>query len=231
MTQNRAELEPQRLRRRQYFIEGIAPSPAQVALAELSHDEDIRWFSDQAALVANNITVLRRATQELVTTRELTTTDIVSLHTALLPNEQQHRGLRTVQKWIGGSNWHPLDADFVPPPHNEVPTPRRPPGIPQWRCTWTIDPGRSRPRAVRDNSPFHGWKRSSGTRSHPYDHGGVVDPEQRLRPGLSAYRYVGDALSDEAVGGLATWLTVFIDAAAIAVDQANRLSADIVELQ
>lgn len=103
------------------MIEGIAPSPAQVALAELSHDEDIRGFSDQAALVANNITVLHRATQELVTTRELTTTDIVSLHTALLPNEQQHRGLRTVQNWIGGSNWHPLDADFVPPSHNEVP--------------------------------------------------------------------------------------------------------------
>src|SRR3954454_2745891 len=41
-------------------IEGIA-SPQQVALAELAQDEDVRGFGDQARLVANNITVLRRA--------------------------------------------------------------------------------------------------------------------------------------------------------------------------
>ncbi len=37
-----------------------------------------------------------------------------SLHRALLPNEDA--GLRDVQNWIAGSDWHPLDAEFVPPP-------------------------------------------------------------------------------------------------------------------
>src|SRR5687767_6354057 len=101
------------------LIEGISPSPQQVALAELAQDEDVRGFSEQAKLVANNITVLRRASRELVDARRISVDDIVDLHSALLPNEQ-HQGLRTVQNWIGGSNWHPLDADFVPPSSRHV---------------------------------------------------------------------------------------------------------------
>ena len=82
-------------------------------------EEQVRGFSEHARLVANNITVLRRATQDLVDTHEVSVDDIVALHAALLPDERHH-GLREVQNWIGGSNWHPLDADFVPPPWDQV---------------------------------------------------------------------------------------------------------------
>ncbi len=37
------------------LIEGIAPSPQQVALAELSQDESVRGFSGQACLVPKNL--------------------------------------------------------------------------------------------------------------------------------------------------------------------------------
>lgn len=101
------------------LIEGIAPSPQQVALAELSQDEPVRGFSDQARLVANNITILRTAARELVAADEVTVEDVEALHRVLLP-EERHHGLREVQNWIGGSNWHPLDAQFVPPPVEHV---------------------------------------------------------------------------------------------------------------
>ncbi len=44
----------------------------------------------------------------------------MDLHRALLPDDR-HPGMREVQNWIGGDDWHPLDADFVPPPPDRVP--------------------------------------------------------------------------------------------------------------
>ncbi len=228
------------------MIEGIAPSPAQVAIAELSHNEDVRGFSDQAALVANNITVLHRATQEMVSARELSTADIVSLHAALLPNEQQHRGFRTVQNWIGGSNWHPLDADFVPPPHDEVL--RLMTDLAVYLNGATHGPLIQAGLAHAQFETIHPFTDGNGRVGRALIHtvmsrGGLAS--DAILPismvlstlsndyvrGLSAYRYIGDALSDEAVDGIATWLTVFIDAAAIAVNQALGLASDIASLQ
>jgi len=72
-------------------IEGLQVSPQQVGLAELADEED------------------------------LTADNMVLLQGLLLADEPQLRGLRDVQNWIGGSNHQPLDADFVPPPPDEVP--------------------------------------------------------------------------------------------------------------
>lgn len=227
------------------MIEGITPSPAQVAIAELAQQEDIRGFSTQAALVANNITVLRRATQELVDTAAVTTDDIVSLHRLLLADEKHH-GIRTVQNWIGGSNWHPLDADFVPPPPDEV------------------------PRLMEDlttylNGALHGPLLQAGIvhaqfeTIHPFTDGngrvgralihtvlsrGGLSPNAILPislvlstlssayvRGLGDYRYIGDASSETATAGTARWLDIFIDATTIAIDQAQRVAADIAALQ
>lgn len=103
------------------MIEGVAPSSRQVAIAELAATgaEPIRRGSDQAQLVAANITVIRRATAELAQDRALTPDDVLGLHRALVPPE--HHGIRAVQNWIGGSRWHPLDAEFVPPTPGRVP--------------------------------------------------------------------------------------------------------------
>lgn len=102
-------------------IEGIAPSAQQVALAELGQSESVRGVSEQARLVANNMTVVREATTALVEAEELSVENIVDLHRALLPEEPRHHGLRTVQNWIGHSDWSPVDALFVPPAPERVP--------------------------------------------------------------------------------------------------------------
>lgn len=102
-------------------IEGIAPSAQQVALAELGQSESVRGVSEQATLVANNMTIVRAATTELVEAEMLTTDHIVELHRALLREEPRHHGLRTVQNWIGSSSWSPIGATFVPPAPERVP--------------------------------------------------------------------------------------------------------------
>lgn len=102
-------------------IEGIAPSAQQVALAELGQSETVRGVSEQAKHVAHNMTIVRGATTELVETETLTMDHIVELHRSLLPDEPRHHGLRTVQNWIGSSNWTPIGATFVPPAPERVP--------------------------------------------------------------------------------------------------------------
>lgn len=66
------------------------------------------------------MTIVRDATTRLDTADLVSVEDIVTLHQALLPDEPHHHGLRTRQNWIGGSDWHPLEADFVPPPPDLV---------------------------------------------------------------------------------------------------------------
>ena len=80
----------------------------------------VRGFTANARLVANNIAALRRSAVDLAAAPEVTVEGVVDLHRALLPDDR-HPGLREVQNWIGGDDWHPLDADFVPPPPDQVP--------------------------------------------------------------------------------------------------------------
>ena len=73
-------------------IEGIAPSPQQVALAELAQEEPFGGVADQARLVANNITVLRSAASSLAEAEAeaVTVADVEALQRALLPEERHH---------------------------------------------------------------------------------------------------------------------------------------------
>lgn len=97
-------------------IEGLQVGPQNVALVEFARDEGLTdtSFTRNAQLVANNVVALRDATATAVR-QPLSLHVVDDLHRALLPDHQPP-GLRTVQNWLGGSSWHPLDAEFVPPP-------------------------------------------------------------------------------------------------------------------
>lgn len=225
-------------------IEGVAPSPQQVALAELAITEDVRGVSAQAQLVANNIVVLRRASHELVTAARITSDDIVTLHDALLPDERYH-GLRNVQNWIGGSDWNPIGAEFVPPPPSLV-------------------------RGLVDdlvgylNGASHGPLLQAGLvhaqfeTIHPFTDGngrvgralvhtvlargglarGSVLPvslilatfRDRYVEMLGRYRYVGEPSAADATAGMADWLGFFVDASEMAVEQARRIAGEVAAL-
>lgn len=102
------------------YIEGIAPTPRNVALAELALDEDIRGLSETARDVARNMTIVRDASDVLARKESVTLDDIEALQTSLVPAPPDLRGLRSTQNWIGGSSHHPLEAAHVPPPPGEV---------------------------------------------------------------------------------------------------------------
>ncbi|MFI6741289.1 Fic family protein [Nonomuraea sp. NPDC050451] len=227
-------------------IEGLQTSPQQVALAELAaHETGVsRGFTATAALVANNVTALRRAVTELVGVEAVSTADIVALHTALLPDEKHH-GLREVQNWVGGGDWHPLDAEFVPPPPEHV----RPlmDDLVSYMNTAEHAPLIQAALAHAQFETIHPFTDGNGRVGRALVH--TVLARRGLTPhailpislvlltrsdayidGLTAYRYAGDPHSAESQQGSNTWLRVFLAAAATAVEQAERFADELDEL-
>ena len=225
-------------------IEGIAPSPQQVAIAELAQEEDVRGFSQQARLVANNITVLRKASQELVELDAVRVEDIVTLHAALLP-EERYQGIRTVQNWIGGSNWHPLDAEFVPPAVAAVPNLMQ-------DLTGYLNGSIHAPlvQAALVHAQFesiHPFVDGNGRVGRALIH--TVLSRRGLSPqavlpvslvlstlrdryvrGLMAFRFDGDPSSPAGAAAAEHWLDVFLDSAIIAAEQAVKIATEITDL-
>jgi Fic family protein len=228
-------------------IEGLQASPQQVALAELAANEDgVRTgFSASARLVANNVAAMRQAVTGLVAAPAVTTADVIALHHALLPDDRHH-GLRTIQNWVGGSSWHPLDAEFVPPPPGEV------------------------GRLIDDLAEY-----ASGAAHTPLIQAALVHAQfETIRPftegngrvgralihtvltrrgltrtavlpislvlltlsdayveGLTAYRHLGPAGGLTAAAGLEAWLEIFLGATELAVQHAERFAAELAELR
>ncbi|WP_204377193.1 Fic family protein [Boudabousia tangfeifanii] len=101
-------------------IEGVAPAARRVALAELNQLFGAKAkVSEEAELVARNLTTVKNATIELASAPEITWEAIESLEKALLDDE--NIGLRQVQNWVGGSSYNPLEAEYVPPIPESLP--------------------------------------------------------------------------------------------------------------
>jgi Fic family protein len=227
------------------LIEGIAPSAANVAVAELAQQEQVRNVSDSARLVANNITIVRRATEELVSAAEVTVDDVVRLQSALIP-EERHHGIRLVQNWIGGSNWHPLAAQFVPPSPDRVdalmadlveylngsahsPIVQAALTHAQFETIHPFTDGNGRVGRALVHTVL---ARRGTTRSAVLPISLVLSTlRDRYVDGLTAYRHEGPVSSAVAVDGTEAWLRVFTAAAAVAVEQADRLVGEVTALR
>lgn len=227
-------------------IEGIAPSVQQVALAELGAQEAVPDVSAQAQLVANNMTVLHEARTVLVAAPQVTVEHLLELHSALLPDEPQHRGVRTVQNWIGGSDHHPLDADFVPPAPEHVPALLD-------DLVGYLNGGGHSPIVQA------GFAHAQFETIHPFTDGNgrvgralihtvltrrgitteAVLPVSLILStlrneyveGLTAYRHPDPVGSDGLHTAQAAWLRVFASAVLTATEQAGRLAADLADLR
>lgn len=222
-------------------IEGLAPAPDKVAIAELVTSDGPAHLGSIAEQVARNVRVLRDVGEELADAGSITVGLLDSLQYLLLQNPSIS-GVRTTQNWIGGSSYSPLSAEFVPPPPAEV------------------------PRLMADlvdyaNGATHGalvqaaLVHAQFETIHPYGDGNgrvgralihAVLQRRGLVPspvlpvsmvlgtrslyyvsGLSAFRGMTDGADD----GILTWLRVFITAADLAVDQAEALAEDIAGLR
>ena len=228
-------------------IEGLQASAQQVALAELAVTEDIRiaGLTENGRLVANNIVTLRQAAGALAAEHEVRAGHVSDLHRALLPDHPQ-QGFRTMQNWIGGSDWHPLDADFVPPPPREVPRLMQ-------DLSLYISGAAHAPlvQAALVHAQFetvHPFADGNGRVGRALIHTvltrrgltkAAVLPlslvlltrSQEYVAGLTSYRFTGPVGTPAAIAGINGWLEVFVQAAAVAVDQARQFVADLESLR
>ena len=103
-------------------VEGMQVDARTLARAE-ANQEAGRRVGPEAAEILANIDAMQLAVERASSTGGITPRDIIDIHRMLLaraPNAHIAGRIRTAQNWIGGNDYNPCGADFVPPPPEEV---------------------------------------------------------------------------------------------------------------
>lgn len=221
-------------------IEGIAPGPDKVAIAEIINIDGDSRAATVPQLVANNVRVLQELSRRIHDSGEVNTGDIISMQ-ALLLGGTAPGGFRDQQNWIGGSNYSPLEAEFVPPP---------PEFVPELMNDLMDYLGGAAHGALIQAALVHAQFETI----HPFADGngrvgraliqavlqrrGLVESpvlpvsmvlgtwSQHYVDGLTQFRETGGSS-----GGVYEWIDVFLDAADEAADQAGRIAGELDALQ
>jgi len=103
-------------------VEGMQIGSRDLARAEARLETGGK-ASPSAREVLANIDAMELAVEEAAIVGGMSVESITRIHTALMvgaPNAHVAGRIRTEQNWIGGNNYNPCGADFVPPPPAEV---------------------------------------------------------------------------------------------------------------
>jgi Fic family protein len=101
-------------------IEGLVISPQRLLRVALDRAEGVAVNDDTAIEVLGNVDAMSFAVQS---DGDITVERLLEVHRRLLAPTRaaEHTGrIRDGQNWIGGSDYNPFSAAFVPPPANEV---------------------------------------------------------------------------------------------------------------
>jgi Fic family protein len=104
-------------------IEGLEVGGRRLLKAQLAQDLQDGRSDVTATEVLNNIEAMNWAIETLSTRARITVAGLLEVHERLLAGtrlEQQGGRIREVQNWIGGSDYNPCSAAFVPPQHEQV---------------------------------------------------------------------------------------------------------------
>lgn len=102
------------------YMEGLRSNARNIVFEELNrlehtaHGTADAERTSTAAEVADNIAALTSAVERLGTAERITWADIEQLQKELLP-KLNASGIRDRQNWVGGSDVHPGQAEFIPP--------------------------------------------------------------------------------------------------------------------
>lgn len=102
-------------------IEGLVMSHRRLAKAAVSDADQHRDMSAEAILA--NIDAMDHAITVTSAAPEITVAELVGIHHALMKTTRDAHiagVVRASQNWIGGSNYSPHGAAFIPPPETEV---------------------------------------------------------------------------------------------------------------
>jgi Fic family protein len=103
-------------------IEGIQMGVRELARAEAKLDSGQK--TSQTALdVLANVDAMLLAIDDAATASKFGIAQITAIHKRLMERAENKRvagNIRTRQNWIGGNDYNPCGADFVPPPPEDV---------------------------------------------------------------------------------------------------------------
>ncbi|MDE2864905.1 MAG: Fic family protein [Gemmatimonadota bacterium] len=103
-------------------VEGIAVGVRAMARAASRAESGLR-VGATAREVLDNVDAMRVAMDAASAQRRFATADIVGIHRLVMAHASNRHvagQVRTVQNWIGGNDYNPCGADFVPPPPDHV---------------------------------------------------------------------------------------------------------------
>ncbi|MDN5822410.1 MAG: Fic family protein [Brachybacterium sp.] len=220
------------------YIEGIDPSPRNVALAELALDEDVRGLSETAQQVARNMTIVRDASDALSEKESLSVEDLEALQASLIPEPAEMQGVRATQNWIGGSRHHPLEAAHVPPPPDQVPALLT--DLVQYMAGATHSPIIQAALVHAQFETIHPFPDGNGRVGRALIHtvltrrGLTTEAilpvslvlatlHQEYIAGLEAFRVDGAPESPQVYAAIESWVSTFADAVRTAAEQAAQL--------
>jgi Fic family protein len=103
-------------------VEGLQVDARSLARAEANQETGRRVGSEAAEILAN-IDAMQLSIERAADLGAMRPADLLDIHRILLeraPNPQIAGKFRTSQNWIGGNDYNPCGAAFVPPPPGEV---------------------------------------------------------------------------------------------------------------
>jgi len=103
-------------------VEGLQVDARSLARAEAKSDVG-RSIGTTTQEILANIDAMQLAVEEASSTEQMGSDEIVAIHRILMSratNPELAGGIRLEQNWIGGNDYNPCGADFVPPPHTEI---------------------------------------------------------------------------------------------------------------
>lgn len=103
-------------------VEGMQIDARTLARAEANQDAGRAVGPEPAGILAN-IDAMQLAVEQASSADGIKVADILDIHGALMahaPDREIAGRVRDSQNWIGGNNYNPCGADFVPPPPEEV---------------------------------------------------------------------------------------------------------------
>ncbi|MEO6865139.1 MAG: Fic family protein [Gemmatimonadaceae bacterium] len=103
-------------------VEGMQIGVREMARAEAKADTGIAPSATALELI-DNINAMELAVGQAADVARFGVEEIIAIHKRLMlhaPNKHLAGRVRTQQNWIGGNDYNPCGADFVPPPPEEV---------------------------------------------------------------------------------------------------------------
>ncbi|MEP6507526.1 MAG: Fic family protein [Gemmatimonadales bacterium] len=104
-------------------VEGMHMSVRALAKAEALKETGGRKVGTEAAEILSNIDAMELAVEKAATAETLSVNEIEAIHRLLMEktwNSHIAGRIRTEQNWIGGNDFNPCGADYVPPPPEYV---------------------------------------------------------------------------------------------------------------